>query len=37
MRSRYPIIVRMSTSLTRVVLADDDRRVLAVIAHLDTR
>jgi hypothetical protein len=37
MRSRYPIIVRMSTSLTRVVLADDDRRVLAVIAYLDTR
>jgi len=27
----------MSTSLTRVVLADDDRRVLAVIAYLDTR
>jgi len=27
----------MSTSLTRVVLADDDWRVLAVIAYLDTR
>jgi len=37
MRSRYPIIVHMSTSLTRVALADDDRRVLAVINHLDAR
>jgi len=27
----------MSTSLTRVVLADDDRRVLAVITYLDAR
>jgi hypothetical protein len=37
MRSRYPIIVRMSTSLTRVAVADDDRRVLAVITDLDAR